>query len=137
MSYLVDANVLSEGTRPRPEPRVLAWLETHEDELFLSAVTVGELQRGIALYPVSRKRTALERWLKELLESFEARILPVDRAVALEWGRYYAAQQQIGRTPPTLDSLVAATARVHALTVASRNAADFADLPTVNPWEEA
>ena len=136
MSYLVDANVLSEGTQPSPEPRVLAWLETHEDELFLSAVTVGELQRGIALYPVSRKRAALERWLKELLESFEARILPVDRAVALEWGRYYAAQQQIGRRPPTLDSLVAATARVHALTVASRNAADFADLPSVNPWEE-
>ncbi|MBM3831736.1 MAG: hypothetical protein FJ403_00375 [Verrucomicrobia bacterium] len=63
MNFLTDANVLWEATRLSPNPRVLGWLEAHETELYLSAVTVGELQRGIALYPQSRKRTGLSRWL--------------------------------------------------------------------------
>jgi predicted nucleic acid-binding protein len=135
MSYLVDTNVLSESTRANPDPRVLAWLREHEHELFVSVITAGELQRGVALYPQSRKRQRLERWLEELLAAFEGRILPVDRKVAQEWGHYYAAQQQAGRKPPSLDSLVAATAKVYQLTVVSRNAADFPDVPVVNPWE--
>ena len=135
MSFLVDANVLSEATRPSPESKVLAWLERHEKELFLSAVTVGELQRGVALYPQSRKRVGLAKWLGEVLENFEGRILPVDSHIAVAWGNYYAAQQQKGRKPPALDSLIAATALVHDLTVATRNSADFPDVSHMNPWE--
>lgn len=135
MNYLVDANVLSEATRPSPDARVMAWLDRHETALFLSTVTVGELQRGIALYPQSRKRTALTAWLKEVLNRFEGCILPVDSPVAVAWGNYYAAQQQKGHKPPSLDSLIAATALVHGLTVATRNADDFPDVPVTNPWE--
>lgn len=136
MNYLADANVLSEATRPAPEGRVLAWIERHEADLLLSAVTVGELRRGIALYPQSRKRAGLTKWLEEVLESFEGRILPVDRQVAVAWGNYHAAQQLKGRTLPALDSLVAATAQIHGLTVATRNVEDFPDVPVTNPWSD-
>ena len=136
MSYLVDANVLSEATRDFPDAKVLAWIEANEADLFLSAVTVGELRRGVALYPKSRKRAILEKWLEELLAAFEERILPVDRQVALAWGEYYATQQLKGRKPPALDSIVAATARVHGLIVASRNMDDFPDTPAINLWVE-
>ena len=136
MNYLADANVLSEATRSSPDPRVLAWLERHETDLLLSAVTVGELRRGVALYPQSRKRTALTKWLEEVLESFEGRILAVDREVAVAWGNYHAAQQLKGRKLPVLDSLVAATAQVHGLIVATRNMDDFPDVPLTNPWSD-
>ncbi len=136
MNYLTDANVLSEATRPSPDSKVLAWLERHEKELFLSAVTVGELQRGVALYPQSRKRAALAKWLGQVLETFVGRILPVDSQIAVAWGNYYAARQQKGHKPPALDSLVAATALVHDLTVATRNPDDFPDVPLTNPWKD-
>lgn len=135
MSYLVDANVLSESTRLSPDTNVLAWLEKHQHELFISVITIGELERGIALYPHSRKRSQLERWMRELLLAFEDRILPVDLRTAQTWGHYYAKQQQNGRKPPSLDSLVAATAAVHNLTVVTRNMADFPSIKVFNPWE--
>ena len=136
MNYLVDANVLSEATRPSPDLKVLAWLERHGSELFLSAVTVGELQRGVALYPQSRKRAALAKWLGEVLKNFEGRILPVDSQIAIAWGNYCASQQLKGRKPPALDSLAAATALVHGLTVATRNSGDFPDVTLTNPWDD-
>jgi toxin FitB len=134
MSYLADTNVLSEPTRPNPDAGVLAWLREHEHELYISVITVGELQRGVALYPQSRKRKSLEQWLEDILAAFEGRILPVDKTIAREWGHYYAAQQRAGHKPPSLDSLVAATAKVHQLTIISRNGDDFPGLPVVNPW---
>ena len=136
MNYLVDANVLSEGTRQAPDANVISWLKTHEEELSVSVITLWELQRGISRYPTSRKRAALEKWLDDMLEAFEGRILSVDEEVASKWGAYYAEQEKKGRKPPTLDSLLAATARTHGLTVATRNAADFPDLPVTNPWEK-
>lgn len=136
MTCLADANVLSEATRPAPDARVLAWLERHEADLWLSAITVGELRRGVALYPHGRKRAALARWLAEVLEAFGDRIVPVDRAVAEAWGEHHAAQERQGRRLPVLDSLLAATARVHGFTVATRNTADFPGVPVVNPWDE-
>lgn len=136
MSYLVDTNVLSEATRPTPDPSVLGWLQQNEHELFISVITAGELQRGVDLYPLSRKRKSLEEWLENLLAAFEGRILPISETVAREWGHYYSAQQKSGRKPPSLDSLVAATAKVHQLTIVSRNAEDFPDLRVVNPWSK-
>jgi toxin FitB len=134
VSYLVDTNVLSEPTRPNPDAGVLEWLREHEQELYISVITAGELQRGVALYPQSRKRRSLEQWLDQLLAAFEGRILLVDKAIAREWGHYYAAQQKRGRKPQSLDSLVAATAKVHQLTIVSRNAEDFPELSVLNPW---
>lgn len=135
MSFLVDANVLSEATKPHPDARVTAWLTEHDDELHVSVLTLGELRRGISLCPQSRKRAALDVWLRNLMLAFSDRILPVDQTVALAWGEYYAKLQHLGRKPPTIDSLLAATARVHNLTVASRNVDDFSSVPVVNPWD--
>jgi predicted nucleic acid-binding protein len=135
MSFLLDSNVLSEPTKPNPNERVLKWLQQHEEDSFLSVITVGELQRGVFLYPLSKKRTVLEKWLKELLESFENRIVPIDRSIAEAWGKYYAAQQSGGRKPPSLDSWVAATALVHQFTIVSRNVVDFPDVPVLNVWD--
>ena len=102
MNYLVDANVLSEATRPSPDLKVLAWLERHGSELFLSAVTVGELQRGVALYPQSRKRAALAKWLGEVLKNFEGRILPVDSQIAIGVGQLLRFATTEGTQAPSV-----------------------------------
>jgi toxin FitB len=134
VSYLVDANVLSESTRLTSNPNVFVWIQEHENDLFISVITVGELERGVALYPQSRKRGSLERWLRELLLTFEGKILPIDLKVAQRWGQYYAEQERRGQKPPSLDSLIAATASVYGLTVVTRNTTDFPGVSVFNPW---
>ena len=137
--YLVDTNVLSEPTRPRPNARVLAWLETHESELYASAFTIAEMAFGIAALVSGRKKQNLQRQLRQLLTSMEGRVLPFNKRVALEWGDMQAELQRSGQLMPLEDSLVAATARRYGLDVATRNVEDFkrARLRVVNPWETA
>lgn len=136
MSYLVDANVLCEATRPRAEPRVLAWLERHDAQLHVSVITLGEILKGVHLLPAGAKRRALQKWFAELEASFQGRVLPVDHAVMREWAALYSASQRAGHRLPSFDSLLAATARVHQLTVATRNRSDFpTSVPLVDPWE--
>jgi predicted nucleic acid-binding protein len=136
MSFLVDANVLSETTKPEPNASVLAWMEAHDGEVFVSALTLGEIQKGISLYPNSRKRRALEKWFGRLMEALARRILPCDTEASLEWGCHYAALQKKGQRPPLMDSLLAATAKVHGLTVVTRNVKDMPGVECVNPWED-
>jgi predicted nucleic acid-binding protein len=136
MSYLVDANVLCEATRRQPDVKVLAWLERHDAELHVSTLTLAEIVKGIHLLAQGKKRGQLEAWFEELVASFAGRVLPVDEAVARTWGAFYAKQQRQGRLLSSFDSLLAATALVHGLTLATRNTADFpADLSMVNPWQ--
>jgi len=135
MSYLVDANVLCEATRPQVEPKVLAWLEQHDAELHVSVLTLGEILKGICLLPRGPKRRRLEAWFAELEGSFEGRVLPVDRAVMGEWAALYARHQRTGRLLSSFDSLLAATATIHGLTMVTRNHSDFPpELSLVNPW---
>ena len=138
MNVLVDANVLSEATRAEPEPQVLCWLDDHETELFLSAVTVGEIQKGVSLCPTGRKQAQLNTWLEELVGVFRGRILTFDLATAREWGRFYASVQRQGRKLSTVDSQLIATARVHHMGIATRDTKDFAeaDVPMFNPWTD-
>lgn len=134
MSFLLDTNVISEIRRGR-DPNVRAWADTVDDvELHLSVMTLGEIRTGIDRL---RDRDTAQadvfgRWLSELRTGFADRILPVDARVADEWGRLNAA-----RSRNTVDSLIAATAHVHELTVATRNTKDFegCDVPLLNPWE--
>lgn len=135
MSYLVDANVLCEGTKPEPHPAVANWLKAHEAEIFVSSLTLGEIQKGILLYPNSRKRRALEKWFGRLMEALARRILPCDTEVSLKWGCQYAALQKKGQRPPLMDSLLAATAKVHGLTVVTHNVKDMPGVECFNPWE--
>lgn len=136
MSYLVDANVLCEATRPQPDARVLAWLERHDAELHISTLTLAEIVKGIHLLSHSKKRRHLEEWFEELVASFAGRVLTVDEPVARTWGAFYAKQQRQGQLLSSFDSLLAATALAHGLTLATRNTLDFPDeVPVVNPWQ--
>ena len=113
--YLADTNVLSEPARPRPNARVLAWLERHESELYTSAFTIAEIAFGIAALPSGRKKKNLQRELQELLTRMEGRVLPFNKRVALEWGEMQAELRCAGRLMPLENSLIAATARRYGL----------------------
>ncbi len=123
MSYLLDTNVISELRKgERADANVRAWFGgLADDEVYLSALTIGEIRRGVE--NVRRRdpdsATALDSWLARLAESHRDRILPVDRAIAEEWGR-----MNVPNPLPVVDGLLAATAKVAGLTLATRNVAD-------------
>ncbi len=137
MKYLVDANVLSEATRARPDPTAVAWLKAHEPELVIDAIVLGELAVGVAALPVGRKRARLEAWFERLVATVEC--LPWDAASAREWARLVVELRRRGRAMPLFDSMIAATARTHGLTVVTRNIRDFepAGLELVNPFPDS
>jgi predicted nucleic acid-binding protein len=138
VSFLVDTNVVSEWTKPQPNPGVIEWLaRADEDEVFLSVVTFAELRHGIERLPTGARRRRLDEWLRnELPVRFDARIIGVDGAIADEWARLVARREARGRPIPAMDALIAATAQVHGLTLVTRNTADFhASVKSVlNPW---
>lgn len=138
MSFLLDTNVVSEWTKPRPNPGVMAWLShAQEDQVFLSVVTVAELRYGIERLPQGRRRRELDKWLQsELPNRFDQRIILIDGAVCDEWGRISARTESRGRRLHAMDALIAATAVVHGLTLVTRNAQDFhtALQAVLNPW---
>lgn len=138
MSFLLDTNVVSEWTKPRPNPGVVEWLaQVDEDEVFLSVVTFAELRHGIERLPAGDRRRRLDEWLRnDLPLRFEERIVGVDGAIADEWGRVIARRESRGRPISAMDALIAATAQVHGLTVVTRNMADFqASVKSVlSPW---
>lgn len=141
MRFLVDTNVFSEPTKPRPDVAVLKWLASQPTESHaVSAISVGEAKKGIELMVPGKRQSALQQWLKLLLrEQFGDRVLPVTRRVALAWGRIMAAEQKRGRKIPLLDGLLLATAAVYGLTIITRNERDFEDrgVPVINPWRVA
>ncbi|PLC50760.1 VapC toxin family PIN domain ribonuclease [Pollutimonas subterranea] len=135
MSYLVDTNVLSELKRKAPNPDVLAWFTARPaSTLYLSALTFGEIRKGIEGVSHIERRQLLVDWLEtELTAFFIGRVLPVNIAVADRWGRMVAAA---GRPLPAIDSLLAATALEHDLVLVTRNIKDFdgLGLTLINPW---
>src|SRR5579872_3581163 len=126
--FLIDTNVLSEYNRPGgPDAGVKHWLETTARQTqHVSVITLAEIQKGIELLAEGRRRTVLERWLRQDLEAwFSGRILPVDRQVGAHWASLVARGVRAGRPLPMADSLIAATAFAHNLTIVTRNTRDF------------
>ena len=125
MKYLVDANVLSEPTEPSPDRRVLAWLRANEAEIVVDPVILGEMRFGILLLPKGKKRSMLEQWFDAGVGRLHC--LPWDADTGMKWADLLARLRKAGKNMPIKDSLIAATALVHDLTIATRNRADFAN----------
>jgi predicted nucleic acid-binding protein len=140
VNYLLDTNVVSEWTKLRPDPNVVRWLaNVDEDRVFLSVMTVAELQRGVALLPAGSKRDRLNTWINvDVLTRFDGRVLDVTADVALQWGTLCAEAQRKGHAMGAIDAFFAATAAVHGLTLVTRNASDFEAIGValLNPWTE-
>jgi toxin FitB len=140
VNFLLDTNLVSEWTIPRPNPGVVSWLaDADEDRVFISVVTIAELRHGVERLAIGRRRKRLNEWIEgELLFRFDGRILPIDAATADVWGRIVAHREGLGRPIGTMDAFIAATAQVHKLTLATRNQTDFdgSVAAVVNPWSE-
>lgn len=130
--------MISELVKKEPNARVIEWMRTcNEDNLFLSSMTIGEIQKGISLLPESRKKQELEVWLDhELLQRFDRKILGVDIKVAIKWGEIQASSERAGAKMAVVDSLIAAIGIVHDMTVVTRNTDDMkpSGVRYYNPW---
>jgi len=121
--FLVDANVLSEPTRTEPHQSVVEWLRGHERDIVVDPVILGEVRFGILLLPKGKRRTRLERWFESGVQRLHC--LTWEAETGLRWAELLASLRASGRAMPVKDSLIAATALFHGLTVATRNRADF------------
>lgn len=139
MKYLLDTNVISEFSMSSPNPSVIDWFQTHQsDPLYLSVITIGEIQQGIARLPSSKKQQQLTAWLNEtLLVVYSDWIIPIDNIIMLQWGTLTGELIQQGRKIPVMDAIIAATCLRHNLVLVTRNTSDFihTGLQLINPWE--
>ena len=134
MKFLLDTNTLSDLSKPVPFPGLLEWMESHEAETAISAISVGEMAVGIERMPDSKRRRSLERTFGFLREDYAGKILDFTDGVAIEWARLVATAQKAGRNLSVLDSQIEATAVHFGLTVVTRNEKDFF-YPVLNPWK--
>ncbi len=134
MTFLVDGNVLSEATKPAPDIQVIDWLRRHERELAVDAIILGEIHFGILLLPRGRRRQLLEQWFDQGIRRL--RCLSWESAVGLRWSRLLADLRSHGHAMPIKDSMIAATALHHGLTLATHNTRHFvhAGVQTVDPF---
>ncbi len=138
MKNLLDTCVIAEYQKTAPDTKVMNWLAAQiEESLFLSVLTVGEIEKGIARLPASKRKNSLEIFLENLATRFDRRILNLDTPILRRWGRLTGGLEKKGRVLPIVDSLLAATALEYNLTIVTRNTADFADtgVPVLNVWE--
>lgn len=138
MSFLLDTSVISELVKPVPDGHVIEWLNGNDEgSLYLSVLTIGEIEKGIAKLPASSRREKLETWVRrDLAGRFRERLLAIDGTVAATWGRLAGEAEARGEPLPVIDGLIAATSLAHDLTVATRNVSDFerCGARCLNPW---
>jgi toxin FitB len=135
VTYLIDANVLSEATKPDPVPEVVAWVRANERELAVDPIILGEVRFGIHILPPGKRRRRLERWFEQGVVNLLC--LPWDAATGLRWADLLADLRRAGLAMSVKDSMIAATALVHRLTLVTHNKKDFvkAGLRVHDPFE--
>ncbi len=135
MMYLVDANVLSEATRPAPIPAVIEWLKRNEREIAIDPIILGELRFGILLMPAGRRRSRMEEWFAKGASKLFC--LPWEKETGLRWAQLIADLRRAGHSMPVKDSMIAATALIHDLVMVTRNKRDFltAGMDVLDPFE--
>ena len=137
MRYLLDTNAICEATAKNPEASVLKWIDDNTDECALSCVSLGEIWKGLHRMPEGKRKRTLTRWADELESDFSKQILSLDTTTLKIWGKLYAKHEAKGFNLDVMDSLIAATALAHGLTVVTRNTIDFPqDVKIFNPWTE-
>jgi hypothetical protein len=135
---IIDTNVISESMRPRPNANVQAWIDAQQQEsLFLCTPVLAELFYGIERLPVGARRTHLEQVVLRMETTFADRILGVDRAAAVEYGKLVGHRDRIGKATATMDALIAAIAKAHRARLATRDTYGFSDLgiELINPFD--
>lgn len=140
MNVLLDTCVLSELNKPQPLQAVCSAIELLQDEqIFLSCITIGEIQKGVDLLPEGKRKTDLRKWLVGLEQNYENRILPITTETTKLWGELTANAQKKGLVLAVADGLIAATAIGHGLKLITRNVKDFemTGVQLFNPWNEA
>lgn len=137
MKFLLDANVISELLKPSPVPEAVLWMQQHQSDCAISALTIAELAAGVEDMPHGKRRNELATALRFLQVDYADRILPFDEAAAWEWARYLREAKIAGHVPPLMDSLIAAVARTWKLKVSTRNVSDFPLVEVVDPFESA
>lgn len=138
MNYILDTCVVSDLRKKIPNKKLAKWIEAEDEwNLYLSVLTLGELEQGIAALKDKKQSEIILNWLNQsLVPRFEHRILPVDERVAIEWGKLRGKSQKHGIVLPVIDSLIAATALCHSATVVTQNQTDFerCGCLVLNPW---
>ena len=139
MRYLLDTCVISELIKPGENNKIVEWIQSKdEDSLFISVLTIGEIQKGISKLPDSRRKESLRTWVdNDLKKRFSGRILEISEKIATTWGEIQANSEKDGKKMPVIDSLIAATAIKNNLTVVTRNVKDIENSGciSINPWE--
>lgn len=134
MPVLVDASVLCEPTKPAPDENVVSWLRMNERDVAVDPIILGEIRFGILLLPKGKRRTRLEQWFTKGVRII--RCLPWDANTGLRWAELVARLRSAGRAMPIKDSMIAATALQHGLTLVTRNVRDFrpSGVDLLNPF---
>jgi tRNA(fMet)-specific endonuclease VapC len=140
MKYLLDTNVISELLAPQPNERVVRWIDTRDPRsVYLSVITIGEIQKGVAKLGASKRKDAIQQWLEtDILVRFEGQIATLSVPVMLMWGTLVARLEQGGTPIAALDSMIAAIALENRMMLATRNESHFkyTGVSIVNPWNE-
>ncbi len=137
MDYLIDTNVISEICKKKPNPAVLAWLNNHDEGLYLSSITIEELRFGELMMPQGKKRDALHHIINSLVENYAGHVLPFDSDAAEVCAAFHRHAIATGKTPTIEDLMIASIANTKGLVIATRNVCDFEylDIAIENPFE--
>jgi len=139
MNYLLDTCIVSELIKNKPNKKVVSWIDSIDEmKIFLSVITIGEIEKGLSKLPNSKRKTLISEWLHEdLLIRFNNRIISLDIDTLFQWGKMSAALEQEGLKMPSIDSLIAATAKQNNFCLVTRNVNDFENcrIKLLNPWK--